>query len=196
VGRLSRCSEAAKRWIQSGLLWTGRDRTGRQGWIPKPCVGGSNPSWCIPLICWKSRETFNPHGRVDPLQTAESLRTSPPVCSKNRCLSEAAPQGAPSLPSSSSFLVVSTVVGGPPPPFLGRSDPPRSAIFTKHLTEKRLTPKRRAALDLDMTSSRALTILVHRSPECGFIRSAWSPVVPFGSTVTVSAVGRGLSRLL
>ncbi len=59
-----------------------------------------------------------------------------------------------------------SVFGGLPPPFLGASDAPRWASLRYRLTEERLTPKRRAAADLDVPStSTARTILVRRSSE-------------------------------
>jgi len=69
--------------------------------------------------------------------------------------------------------VLWSVFGGLPPPFfLGASDAPRWAILRYRLTEERLTPKRRAAADLDVVPppSTARTILSKEGPFFGVLR--------------------------
>ena len=96
----------------------------------------------------------------------ESLRALAVACSKKVRLSLTVAAGRSLTSSSSSFLVVWSALGGLPPPFLGASDVPRSAILVQRLSEERLTPKRRAAADLEIPSYwTALTILTRRSSE-------------------------------
>ncbi len=68
-----------------------------------------------------------------------------------------------------SLLVLSSATGSLPGLFFGARDSPLLANPTQRLTEKRLTPKRRAVSDLHVPRSKAATTFLRRPSEQNFI---------------------------